>query len=520
MKKLTAIILAAIMMFALCACGGNNPGNSEVSYDIPEGKQIPDDAVLDVTISSHASWPYDENWKVWEYIKEAIGGTVNVNAVPASDFGTKVTLLVADPDSLPDVFGFQVKHGNFNDYCEQGAFLPLDDYDEFLPDYNEFWNSRPENEQWMKKTRKGADGKIYYAPIYGMDRSTNIMAWLYRKDIFEKHSLKTPETIDELYEVCKKLKEIYPDSYPFCIRSGFSNINVIGSSWKPNFRYDAYYDFENEKWSYGTTESEVMLDIVTFLRKMVDEKLIPQDFFTINTNSWQELVSTERGFIMPEYQVRIDFFNNIARGNNPEFTMAAMKPPYADNGTGVAMVNKWNYDPMGFAVSNTGDAGSIANAFRYLNWFYTDEGSEIISWGKEGETFEVVDGKKRFILPNEGDSAKLLYGFQTIGTYLRVDSEAIDASVSEEQAATTDFILEHTYPEFDPTRYLSFSSAEATKISDYNTTIKTFVEENIMKFVIGQRPLAEWDSFREELKSLPVDELLNIYKEAHDRVKD
>ncbi|MBQ2742608.1 MAG: extracellular solute-binding protein, partial [Oscillospiraceae bacterium] len=421
---------------------------------------------------------------------------------------------------LPDVFGFQVKHGNFNDYCEQGAFLPLDDYDEFLPDYNEFWNSRPENERWMKNTRKSADSKIYYAPIYGMERATNIMAWLYRKDIFEKHNLKTPETIDELYTVSKKLKELYPESYPFSLRSGLDNINVIGSSWKPNFRYDVYYDFENEKWSYGATESETMLSIIEFFKKMVEEKLVPQDFITINTTSWQELVSTERGFIMPDYQVRIDFFNNIAREKNPEFTIAAMKPPHADNGMGIAMINKWNYDPMGFAIPNTGDEASIANAFRYLNWFYTDEGCELVSWGKEGETFEVVDGKKQFILPNEGDSAKLLYGFQTIGTYLRVAPDSVDASVSAEQAATTDFILEHTYPELDPTRYLSFSAADATKVTDYNTTLKTFVEENIMKFIIGQRPLTEWDKFQAELSELSVDELLAVYEEAYNRVKE
>ncbi|MBQ7054477.1 MAG: extracellular solute-binding protein, partial [Oscillospiraceae bacterium] len=251
MKKLIAQTLATVMLLALCACGGGNAGgSSDVSYDIPEGKVIPDDAVLDITIASHASWPYDENWKVWEYIKEAIGGTINVNAIPSSDFGTKFTLVMATPDSLPDVFGFMGKPGKFSDYCEQGAFVALDDYEEFLPDYNEFWNSRPEDEQWMRDTRKGIDGKVYYTPIYGMERSKNIRSWLYRKDVFEKHNLKTPETIDELYTVSKQLKAFYPDSYPFCLRSGLANINVMGPSWKPYFHYGAYYDFVNEKWCY------------------------------------------------------------------------------------------------------------------------------------------------------------------------------------------------------------------------------------------------------------------------------
>ena len=88
MKKLIALTLAAIMMLALCACGGEN-ASTKVSHDIPEGKQIPDDASLDVMITSHPSWPYDANWKVWQYIKEAIGGTVNIMAIPEADFATK-----------------------------------------------------------------------------------------------------------------------------------------------------------------------------------------------------------------------------------------------------------------------------------------------------------------------------------------------------------------------------------------------------------------------------------------------
>ena len=199
MKKLTALILAFVMLLSLAACtGGSGNVGGEISYDIPEGKQVPDDAVIDVTIASHPSWPYEEDWKVWEYIREGIGGTINVNAVPSTDFGTKFPLIMASKEDMPDVFGFQGKPVGFADYAEQGAFVALDDYAEFLPDYNKFWDSLPEEEQWMKNTRKGSDGKIYYAPIYGMERYTNVRTWLYRKDIFDKHNLSVPETIEDV----------------------------------------------------------------------------------------------------------------------------------------------------------------------------------------------------------------------------------------------------------------------------------------------------------------------------------
>ena len=370
----------------------------------------------------------------------------------------------------------------------------------------------------MKDIRKSADGKVYYTPNYGMERYTNLRTWLYRKDIFDKHGLSVPETTEDLYNVSKKLKELYPDSYPFCMRTGLTNINVIGCSWKPNFHYGAYYDFENEKWCYGATE-DTMLEIVEYLNRMVKEKLIPSDFLTINTSSWQELVSTNRGFIMPEYQIRIDFFNGIAREQMPEFNLTAMTPPRADNGVGINMNNKFNQDPTGYAVMNTGDEASIVNAMRYIDWFYSDEGSEILSWGKEGETYEVVDGKRRFIIENEAGNAQTLYGFKTTGTYARIDPACINASISEEQAATTDFIIGNIYPHLDPTLYLEFSADDSKTLADLNTSIDTYVRENLQKFIIGQRPLSEWETFRNELSELPVTELLALYEKVYNNVK-
>ena len=93
------------------------------------------------------------------------------------------------------------------------------------------------------------------------------------------------------------------------------------------------------------------------------------------------------------------------------------------------------------------------------------------------------------------------------------------AVMSEEQAATTDFVLEHTLPELEPTTYMSMSSAEAEMLADYNTSLNTFVEENLQKFVLGQRPMSEWDKFQEELSELPIDEVLAIYEEAYNRIK-
>lgn len=516
-RRLLSLTLAIVMLFTLAACGGGESG-SNVAGEPEPGKALPADAVLNVVTASHASWPYDENWEVWKEIREGVGGTINVNAYPESDFATKFSLIMADRTNLPDVIAFQSIPSNIGSYAEQGAFLALDDNLEYLPNYEKFWSTVSDEEKANTiDSRRLADGKVYAAPPIGNERQINVMAWLYRKDILDKHGLKTPETMDELFDVCMELKKLYPDSYPFGLRTVFSRINTIGSEWKPYFCYSAYYDYNAGKWEYGARE-DTMFDIVTFLKKCYDNGLVAKDYLTMATNTWQELIATDRAFITCDYQTRIDFFNSMARKQNPDFNLTAMKPPKANTASGTSLMAKENFDNQGMVVCNTGKEDSTINALRYIDWFYSDAGCETVSWGKEGVTYEMVDGKKKYIVSDPNTTAKSLYGFTTIGTYLRLDPAASDALVSEEQSSTTDFILSNQTEYLNPVRWMRLNSEDSQKIADLNTSIQTYVEENLSKFLNGMKPMSEWDEFQAGLAKLPIDELLAAYDEAYKKV--
>ena len=511
-KRIIALLLAGIMLFALTAC--NKDDGAGEANNAPLTK----DDVIDITITSHPSWPYVEDWKVWQYIEEGTGVTLNVTCIPGADAGTKYPLMFASPDTLSDVVSFTYKPDTER-YVSQGALVALDDMEQYMPNYKSWVESISDEEyENLVKTRKSADGKIYYAPVSGRESYQNVRAWLYRKDIFEKHNLAVPTTFDELYEVCKQLKAIYPDSYPYCLRQSFTNLDVSGASWKPYWNTGFYYDFNAEKWSFGATE-ETMRDVLEFYIKMVEEKLMPSDFMTINNTTWSELITTDRGFILPEYQTRIDFFNSIARPTNPEFDLHAMIPPVADPENGVAMVNRYNVDPTGLTMTNTGDEKSMANAAKFIDWFYSDEGSELTSWGKEGDTYEIVNGKKRYITDEAGTQANTLYGFNTYGTFLRMDPEAINAFESDDIAETRSLVIEHTLPYANPNITLAFNAEEQKVIDEYQTALSNYSQEMLTKFILKQEPISGFDAFVENLKSMHLDELLGAYESAYARVK-
>ncbi|MBQ2742928.1 MAG: extracellular solute-binding protein, partial [Oscillospiraceae bacterium] len=216
MKKLIALILAAVILLALCACGGD-AGTTQFDGIDPSAPLTKDD-VITFMVESAPSWPVREDWKVWEYMQEGSGATLDIIAIPSSEAGTKYPLLFAAREELPDLMAFGVM-STHTKFAGEGL-LALDDLADFMPNYNAWLNSLSEEDyDLVVKTRKRADGKVYYSPGSGRQGKTRMRAWLYREDIFKKHNLKAPETFDEMYEVCKELKALYPDSYPFMTRS-------------------------------------------------------------------------------------------------------------------------------------------------------------------------------------------------------------------------------------------------------------------------------------------------------------
>ncbi len=511
-KKIISLLLVCIMVLSLAACSGGMSGEKASS------EPLTSDDVITMTTLSNASWPYDEDWKIWDYIEEGTGATLEVNAIPSTDYKTKWSLMYASPDTLTDIVMFDAKKDT-EKYAIQGAFKSFEEMEEYMPNFKAFADSLSEEEyDRIIAVRKAYDGNIYYSPGTGRETTRSIRAWLYRKDIFDKHGLSVPTTYDEVYEVSKKLKEIYPDSYPYGVRSGMTVLDTAGSNWKEYWAPGAYYDYNEGKWYYGATE-DVMLDMITYYKRMVDEGLTSPDFMTINIQSWQELVTTDRSFLMPDYLTRIDFFNSIARDNNPEFNLTAFVPPVANPETGKAQLSKVNYESVGFTISNTGDEKRMANAAKFVDWFYSDEALELMSWGKEGETYEVKDGKKVYIKENENDQVNTLYGFFTHGTFARLDPEAVEATESAEVSAVRDMAIRQSDPYYNPTSYLSFSNEENKVIDETFAACRTFSEEMITKLILGQEPLSKFDEMVQSLRDLGTDRLIGVYESAYNRVK-
>lgn len=515
--KRIALLLSLVSLLGLMAACGEPEVVIEGKVYAGEGKTFTEPTEISVVISSHVSWPYNENWKMWEYFQEGSGANLKITALADADYNTKLSLMMSTPEELPDLLHTYDKP-MVETYAGSGAFLSYTDNMDLMPNMEAFFNTLPaEEKEELYMQRTSGDGKMYSAPAYGTETVSGVRSWMYRKDIFEKHGLEVPKTSDELYQTAKKLKELYPESYPICFRTGFGKLDEWGPAWQNDFQQNAYYDTVEETWKYGA-QQPVMKEMVNFFIKLREENLVPPDYLTMETKSWEELMSTDRGFITLDYIVRIDFFNSANREVNPNYTLALMAPPAPSIPGGRAKLMKANIDFNGYSVCNTGDKKSQENAFKLVDWMYTDEATELLSWGKVGETYKIDEnGRRQFILA-EGDTPQNAYGVTLRGLYQRLLPEANEATYSEEQVAACHEMVNYVETNTNMTWWIPLTDDEADRVADLKAELVSFMEENLSKFLLGQRPMSEWDAFQEDLKDMGVEELISLYSTAHERL--
>ncbi|MGW0933976.1 extracellular solute-binding protein [Streptomyces sp. NPDC002666] len=146
----------------------------------------------------------------WREIEKLLGGEVNITAVPADDYGTKFSTMVAS-DSLPDLFMYPEVGGVDN----KSGFLRATCAD--LTPY--LAGDKVKDYPNLAAIPKGAwqaaifGGKLYGIPIA---RTGTGGAGVYRHDLFEEvgvTSLDQISGLDRFVEVCKELTRPKKDQY-------------------------------------------------------------------------------------------------------------------------------------------------------------------------------------------------------------------------------------------------------------------------------------------------------------------
>ncbi|WP_127583314.1 extracellular solute-binding protein [Paenibacillus koleovorans] len=505
MKKKISMVLAATMLTGMLAACTKTP----TIEPTPSGSTTAPQATssqpvtLSMMVQNHAAQPLQESWPIWQVFEKNANTKLKVSGYQGN-WWESIPLIIAS-NEMPDImwmsgYSFVQKFGG------GGALVNYLDHLDKMPNFKKWM----ETHQVESKLPLSNDGKLFLTPTSGATSPVGNGIMLYREDIFKKNSLKTPATFDELYTLLKELKKLYPDSTPWVWQKGLATLNYISPSW--DTRHGYYLNEQTKAWTYGPVE-ESYRKMIEYLNKLYTEKLVPTEFLSLDSKQRDDFIANSKGFIFNGYLSNLDNFNTNVRKTTPEFTMAHMDPPKGP--TGKAFHGLTSYYDEGLTVAST--SKNLNAALKLIDWLYTDQAKEVLSWGLEGTTYTKTNGQKKFIpdITTTAIAAKN-YGIGTSGTKIWVDQEAGMSLMSPESKTALSQAVKFAGP--SPLLPM-FNNAEQEIVNLKGEAINKYMEENISKFIIGSRPLSEWNQYVEGYQKLGLSDVIKMYTNADARVK-
>ncbi|MFD0960519.1 extracellular solute-binding protein [Paenibacillus chungangensis] len=514
-------ILTASMFIILCmifiACSNSSPPSSSPSSSPQASSEASPDASspnavegnesvfklpepVTVSLMTNAA-EFNNDLLVYQNIFEATNIRID-GQYPAGNYADSLALAMAGGD-IPDII-FMNANNLPKKYGSQGALVDFNEYLDQMPNLKAFWEERPD----LKERATNYDGKTYQTITDGLSYGNNLV-WMYRKDIFEKHDIGIPSTWDELHEVLRTLKELYPDSSPLTFRDHFGTID---HRMLPSFGIvqNVSYRLGTDELMFGQVQDEYR-DMLGYLNQFYTERLMNQDFLSTTVQQWSEVMTTDRAFITVDYIGRMQ---TLTEAMQTEGAQLAMMPPPAGT-DGPAYLANMSYMIGGFTVFK--NSPHLDAALHYVDFMFSDEGSEIVSWGKQGETWDIVDGRKQIIVGEDTLSLRQATGIGGFGAYGKFDSEATMSLLPQEYLPYYEEVLEYIYPEdIVP----SFNEIETERLAVLEDQLGKYRETAVSRFILGDRPLSEWDQYVQEMERLGLPEVLDLYKTAFERMKN
>lgn len=500
-KGISILAISALAGLTIAGCGGGKQDSGNGAGAAPEQGGSTAKKTFSMLTESHPSTPYSKDWLVWKLLEQKTGATFQVQ-IPSGKLEDTINLSIASGD-MPELM-FMYGRTQANKYGQQGALVNILDYKDDMPNFKKWMEKYPD----IAKAQLAADGKMYMFPNEGFGEA-NRMIWMYRDDVFKKHNLKAPANFDELYEALKKLKELYPKSYPFSFRTG-SNLLLL-KSMSAHFGTNEGFYQNGGNVSYGPTEANYR-KMLEYLNKFYKEGLMPPDWLTVDAKKWQDMMSTDQSFVTVDYIGRIDFYNNALRKDKPDFNLAFMAPPVGMSGAKQQNAYMHVVD-SGLTVSIK--SKQIKDIMKTIDFLYSEEGRTLSSWGQEGTTYTTQNGKKKLNAEyTDATELRKRTGLASNGTYTWIDYDALLSIASKE--------LQDAYVEarkYDaPYRALpDFNQKELETITTTGAAVDKYRDENVIKFILGEISFDNWNQYVNGLNNLGLPKLTELYKTAYSR---
>jgi putative aldouronate transport system substrate-binding protein len=527
-KRVTMLLAAALTVTALAsACSnskeeaGDNTGKTDTPSNLTQAglpivKEPVSLKVFGCKDPNHAEW---QDVLIFQEYEKMSNVKLQFDELPSNAQGCdeKRNLNFA-ANELPDVFlRANLTNTDIARYGQQEKMLiPLEGLiDEYAPNLKKVFEQYPE----VKKSLMAADGHIYSLPSVRLQSSGRTEKIWINKEWLAKLNMKAPTNIDELFTLLRAFRDNDPngngkkDEIPL----GLRDIGMVYSTFSGSFglgqQLGYQLDIKDDQVKIWLTDDRFK-GLLQFLNKLYSEKLLWQDFYAGDLPKWRSNLS--QALIGMFFIQASDPFLKVEN----QFTgMAPIKGPRGEqiySATGPIAA------PIGtFAITKENKHPEAT--IRWVDYFYSDEGSKFFQYGVEGKTYTLKDGK-----PVINDSIKNdTRGFMAaLGQVNLVPGGGFPHMVSEKYGniVENDKVLEvNKFVEsYLPKSVLGapiFDKETSDRIIPIKADIDKYVKESVAKFIIGELSFDKWNEYVATLKKMKIDELENAYQKAYDAKK-
>lgn len=477
--------------------------------------------------------PAAERVSVTWYMRDATSLHQNLKGIQAIEDAVGVDIVFqSPPEGSEDAYKMMVASGNLPDVImwnrssgidrmiEEGSAIELTSLiAQYAPNLTHIYQQRPE----IRREAATPDGRLYFFPsISPMLTEDEICRKCYnglivRQDWLEKLGIAPPETIDDWYDMLVAFKTRDPngnglaDEIPFDgwglplfapvfgVLNGFcvkTDGTVVFGPMEQE--YKAFLETMNKWYAEGLIGSNSILQSEVWKTANITND-IAGSFYGLD-NAWR--------YYLPSL-----------REKTPDAQLLAVGWPKDAQDV--------RYTPRADAATHLGDVITIITsacknpeaAVRLIDYMYSTAGGNYLGWGIEGETYEVVDGRKRLLpeaLEMEEDGYLKLYHYAIAHIqWPKYEGEtAVLQTYPEDQ-----LVAERTWADastaliYPPA--VRLSTEDNVRCNDIMNRIQSYFEEMQIRFITGEEPLSNFDAFVENLKRMGIEEVLAVYRKQY-----
>lgn len=533
-KAVSLVIAGAMLLGTLAGCaGGDGSTGSSTAGSSTTGSSTSGGEKLSFKITTvgfgedPTGKPIQEEWL--KQCGELMGKTLEpkYEYIHSEDYEQKIKIICAGGD-IPDLLTYwKDTQANLIKFGEQGLFVELTENMDKLPNYKTVLDADSTSE----KSLYSESGKLYgfYNARYQPDGDNMIYnAAGFRKDLLDANNLEVPETVEDVYNVAKAFKAAYPDKYPIILHEEWQmpeNLFFATNHTNTN-RY-----FDGTEWKFGPMD-EGYKDALIEMNKWYTEGLISPDYFTHTSENGAASVASGDAMIIPSIW---DGYPGVWERDYPDqewvLVPGIRNDKYGDPWCFYAgSPDLWKLNAS-YCVLIGAKSKLVNDMLALMDLQYSDQIVNLLTWGIEGVSYEVdADGQKHMLQKYiDGtattDELGLGSGKCRSGVFPQPQNVTQMAETSpvgniwyggEYRGRVFDFLQDKyddkfVYPGSKVT-LSPLSTDESQEYSNTMTAVKTFTDEQRVKFIKGERSFDEWDAYLEEIQKMgDVQSAMDIY---------